>query len=218
MLTLATEKSGAGLQREEPIAAAERTSGQRHQADIQPGSQCPHNRLQSVGPLPLVLLSRDSGAPTTGPPWPGGLESTRCGRRPFPQRTTGLPCKLTSVHADKKVGGSDSACLRVTPVQSTVDFGDWRQTGRRKARRVRWDGPTHCSGRLPKRRHLPLNGFARMAHMAGNGHHGRQSGPHRTTHDQPGRTIDQRCAGRMRSLAAIAIDKPFTVFAEGQLQ
>jgi hypothetical protein len=39
----------ATLQRKEPVAAAGRTPGQRHQADIQLGSQCRHECQQCVG-------------------------------------------------------------------------------------------------------------------------------------------------------------------------
>jgi hypothetical protein len=64
------------VQRKEPADAAGRTSGQRHQADIQPGSQCRHECQQWAGQLTTVLLLRDRGPRTTGPLWPDGLEST----------------------------------------------------------------------------------------------------------------------------------------------
>lgn len=70
-----------GVQRKEPAAAAGRTPGQRHQADIQPGSQCRHECQHCVEQLTTVLLLRDRGPRTTGPPWPGGLESTHSSRR-----------------------------------------------------------------------------------------------------------------------------------------
>ena len=67
----------AGVQRNEPAAAARLTPGQRHQADLQPGSQFPHECQQCVGQLTTELLPSDRGPRTTGPPWPGGLDSTQ---------------------------------------------------------------------------------------------------------------------------------------------
>jgi hypothetical protein len=62
-------------QREEPVAAAGRTHGKRHQADIEPSSQCRHDGQQCVGQPTTVLRSCDRGPRTPGPPRPGGLES-----------------------------------------------------------------------------------------------------------------------------------------------
>lgn len=66
-----------GLQREEPVDATWRTPGQRHQADIQPRSRCRREDQQCVEQLTTALLPRDRGPRTTGPLWPGGLESTQ---------------------------------------------------------------------------------------------------------------------------------------------
>lgn len=41
------------MQRKEPVAAAGPTPVQRHQADLQPGSQCRHECQQCVGQLAL---------------------------------------------------------------------------------------------------------------------------------------------------------------------
>jgi hypothetical protein len=46
----------------EPAAAAGRTPGQRHQADVQLGSQCRGERQQFVGQLTTALLLRDRGS------------------------------------------------------------------------------------------------------------------------------------------------------------
>ena len=48
----------AVLQRKEPVAAAGPTPIQRHQADLQPGSQCRHECQQCVGQLTTVLQLR----------------------------------------------------------------------------------------------------------------------------------------------------------------
>lgn len=68
------------MQHKNPVAAAGRARGQRHQAAIQPGGQCRHECQQCVGQLTNVLLPRDRGPRTTDPPWPGGLKTTPDGR------------------------------------------------------------------------------------------------------------------------------------------
>ena len=73
-------RSATAVQRKEPADAAGPTSGQRHQADTQPGSQCRHECQQCVGQLTTVLLPRARGPRTTGPLWPDGLESTQSSR------------------------------------------------------------------------------------------------------------------------------------------
>jgi hypothetical protein len=55
----------AVTQRKEPAAAAGRTSGQCHRADLQHCSQCRRECQQCVGQLTTVLLTRDRGPRTT---------------------------------------------------------------------------------------------------------------------------------------------------------
>ena len=76
-------RSATAMQRKEPADAAGPTSGQRYQADTQPGSQCRHECQQCVGQLTTVLLLCARRPRTTGPLWPDGLESTRCSPSPI---------------------------------------------------------------------------------------------------------------------------------------